>query len=352
MQITINPPCGGQAAYSSGDVVTGTLTYNSLSQRKCLRRLTLALEVQGYITTDPTSHDGASVDLQHLLCYQERCLIDEPFAVKQPLVWPFSFDIPTTYDYCGRKWKLPPSLSQIFQGTHRRAAFCVMVKYSIRATAKDDSSRRAVHAAGTFAVQQASKTPDATKASTLRIPMTHVCSRVTLCRQMREKLQVMFHITGRPHAGNFQATLCFPKQLYYGQAAMVQCSVQKGMTGPSMKDPSLVLQSFRLRLQGTLQTIAERQVTREYGIYASKDIVRLSLQDKPTTIASNLSIDSFTRGSVHLPDFHNASPYLRHSHFIDVDMEIMEEDTGNVFQLSGRCAVEVLAPMRGMATRT
>jgi hypothetical protein len=350
MEIKLDSPSDGRSpVYSLGDIVAGTFTYNARGERKCLQRLTLALEVHGYITADPLSHDGASIDLYHQLFCKEVCLWDDAFIVKQPLVWPFRFALPTTCEDNGRKWLPPPSFSHVFQGTHRQAAFCVMVQYRLRATASEDSAQQPIEFCKSLTVQQTSNTALHRRKETLsQIPMTQTSIRNTICRQVKERLQILFHVVGRPHASNFHATLSLPKELYRGKTGAVRLIVQKGMSGPSMQEPSLVLQSIRLRLQGTLHTIGERQVTREYGTFDSHPNLRLSLQEKPTTITSDISIDSFVRGALFTPDFYSPSPYVRHSHFIDVEMDIIEEETGNVFQLLGRGSVNVLPPASGV----
>ena len=346
MEIVLDStPKGRPIVYHPGDKITGKLMYNARAEQKVLYRMTLALEVRGFITADPTSLDVARIDLQHQLFYDEVCLFDGPFTVKYGLVWPFHFTVPTTYEYGGRKWLLPPSFSQVFPGTHLRAAFCVMIQYNLRATVIEGPRQQSLQLSKSLTVQQTSKKlPDSKQASS-RIPMTHCHSRDTLCRHVKEKLQVFFNVVGRPHAANFHATLSFPKTLFRGQAGTICINVQKGLEGPSMREPILVLQAFRARLQGTLHTISEREVTREYGTFHSRPNVRLSLHDKPTTVISDISIDSFAQGNSFLPDFYSVSPYVQHTHFVDVEIAIVEEGTGNTFLLSGRAPVKVLPPL-------
>ena len=346
MEITLDCPDNQTPVYRPGDVVSGTVKYNIYGQRKCLQRLVVVLEVQGYITVDPTTHDGATFDLDHELFHRSVSLSEGAVAVQQLLVWPIRFIVPTRYEYNGEKWLLPPSFSQIFPEIHKRSAFCVMVQYTIRATAWEGSSSREIHACKALTVQLAPPQLHAQKESLVPIPMTPSYVRSTLCQQIREKLQVFLDIKGRPHAANFQATVGFPKCLYRGQTAAVHLRVQNGIGGPTLREPSLILRSLRLRLQGTLQTIAESQITREYGTYVSQEVMPLSLQDKPNRVVSNLSIDSFAQGTLYLPDFYNPSPFVRHTHFIDIEMEVVEEGTGCAFQLSGRSSVTVLPPVK------
>ena len=346
MEIVLNAPSNGRPiVYHPGDKITGKLIYNARAEQKLLHRMKLAFEVHGFITTDPTSLDAASVDLQHQLFYDEVCLFDGPFILKHALVCPFHFTVPTTHEYGGRKWLLPPSFSQVFQGTHLRAAFCVMVQYNLRVTAIEDPRPRTVQLSKSLTVQHASKSLPDVKQAVSRIPMTHCYSRDTLCRHVKEKLQVFFNVVGRSHASNFHATLSFPKTLFRNQTGTISINVQKGVGGPSMREPVLVLQALRARLQGTLHTISEREVTKEYGTFLSRPNVRLSLYDKPTTIISDISIDSFAQGKIFLPDFSSVSPYAQHTHFVDVEIAIAEEGTRNTFLLSGRAPVKVLPPM-------
>lgn len=351
MEITLDCPDNQTPVYCPGDIVSGTVRYNIYGQRKCLQRLVVGMEVKGYITVDPNTHDGATFDLDQELFSRPISLSEGAIAVQQPLIWPIRFMVPSRYEYNGGKWLLPPSFSQIFPGIHKRAAFCVMVQYTIRATAWEDSSSREVHACKALTVQQAPPQPHTQKEILVPIPMTPSSVRSTRCRQIREKLQVFLDIKSRPHAANFQATAGFPKRLYRGQTAAVHLHVHKGIGGPFLREPSLTLRSLRLRLQGTLQTIAERQITREYGTYASQQAISLSLQDKPNKVVSNLSIDSFAQGTLYLPDFYNPSPFVRHTHFIDIEMEVIEEGTGCAFHLSGRCSVTVLPPVKDGAIR-
>ncbi|KAK3686839.1 hypothetical protein LTR37_019430 [Vermiconidia calcicola] len=328
--------------YCPGDVVSGRLTYHVDHEAHNLRNVAMSFEGHGYLTTDPGLKYGTDLDVEHQIYFSKDTRVFQgPYLVKQTLIWPFAFRLPMWVTFAGRPWALPPSLTQLFEGTRKQHTFFLMVRYTIRATAENGHSRSDIQASKHLTVR-----PTISNLSDVRDALS--CVRMTVTsvtksskRPVKKKLLDLFRTTPRS-AGAFDAAVLVPQRLWIGQKGHISLAVQKTVGGFYAEAPALVLQRVHLRLRNIIHTIDHRRSQRDCGSFLSTSKLPLKLQGRPVTIVANLSMESFTHDPSPLADFYCPTPYFRLTHEIEIELSIMDEATGYMSELSGCLLVHVV----------